>query len=198
MSGPGLRRVRHVEVDPAAPVSTWPYEALVAILERGSIRDWVVLANEFRRDPWGPVARQVEDYLHEPQEQRETDLTALLQRAISRARQRAEQAERDAVAALDLSSWSGHSVGHPDTPYGASLRPGQRARRRLKVQDMPRGRPPAPRGRATARAVAGQCRLEAPSHHDSVPRHLLLRDPQPIRGHVGGVTAAQDRAARMH
>jgi hypothetical protein len=35
LSGPGLRRVRHVEVDPAAPVSTWPYEALVAILERG-------------------------------------------------------------------------------------------------------------------------------------------------------------------
>ncbi len=99
MSGPGLRRVRHVEVDPAAPVSTWPYEALVAILERGSIRDWAVLANEFRRDPWGPVARQVEDYLHEPQEQREPGLTALLQRAISRARQRAEQAERDAVAA---------------------------------------------------------------------------------------------------
>lgn len=63
MTGRAVRTVRNVTVDASAPVSTWPYEALVALLERGSSKDWAVLTGEIDHDPWGPVARQVEEYL---------------------------------------------------------------------------------------------------------------------------------------
>ncbi|MBK6885212.1 MAG: helix-turn-helix transcriptional regulator [Tetrasphaera sp.] len=96
MTTPALRRLRHVDVDPTASVATWPFEALVAVLERGSIRDWAVLSAEIGRDPWGPVARQVEEYTRQ---ENVPGLGALLNRAIARARRRAEEAERAAVAA---------------------------------------------------------------------------------------------------
>ena len=34
---------RTVDVDPAAPVEEWPYEALVTVIERGTVGDWVRL-----------------------------------------------------------------------------------------------------------------------------------------------------------
>ena len=33
MTTPALRRLRHVDVDPAAPLASWPFEALVAVLD---------------------------------------------------------------------------------------------------------------------------------------------------------------------
>ena len=96
MTSPALRRLRHVDVDPSDPVATWPYEALFAVLERGSLRDWAVLTAEIGRDPWGPVARQLEDYLRQ---ETVPGLEPLLRRAIARARRRAERTERAAVAA---------------------------------------------------------------------------------------------------
>lgn len=76
-------RPRHVEVDADAPLSTWPYEGLVSLIERGTIRDWARITREIGRDPWGPVAREVEEYLAY---EHPVGVGPSLQRAIARAR----------------------------------------------------------------------------------------------------------------
>ncbi len=57
---------RNVLASPADPVTTWPYEALVAAMERGLVADWQPVIAEVRRRPWGPVARAVDDYCAAP------------------------------------------------------------------------------------------------------------------------------------
>lgn len=89
-------RFRNVDADPADPVETWPYEALVSALERGGVGDWVRVTAAIDREPWGEVARQVEDYLGYA---RPVGLAPLLERALARARQQVERRERDEVAA---------------------------------------------------------------------------------------------------
>jgi hypothetical protein len=89
-------RFRNVEVPEGAPVDSWPYEALVTARERGSVTDWSRLTSRIRRDPWGPVARQVELYLSY---EMPWGVGPLLQRAVSAARAVAEADERAAVAA---------------------------------------------------------------------------------------------------
>lgn len=86
---------RNVDVDPDSPVDTWPYEAIVTVIERGTITDWVVLTRAIGDDPWGPVARQVEEYLsyEDPY-----GVGPLLARAVERARRQAEESERREVA----------------------------------------------------------------------------------------------------
>lgn len=42
---------RNVEVDPTAPLSEWPYEALMTLLQRGSIRDWAGVTREIAAHP---------------------------------------------------------------------------------------------------------------------------------------------------
>lgn len=86
---------RNVEVPDGAPVSAWPYEAIVTVIERGLIADWAVLTREIRRDPWGPVARQVSDFLGAEQP---AGVAPLLERAIDAARRDALLAERAEVA----------------------------------------------------------------------------------------------------
>lgn len=110
---------RNVDLDPAAPVETWPYEAIVTVVERGTVTDWLILTRAFDADPWGPVARQVEDYLAYEQPY---GVAPLLQRAIARARARAEDAERAAVAeeVADLVARSGLSVADLATRIGTS------------------------------------------------------------------------------
>lgn len=87
--------IRNVDVAPDAPLDEWPYEALVTLVERGSVRDWARLTGRIREDPWGPVARQIEDLLTyaEP-----SGVASLLRRAVQGARDEAELAERRAVA----------------------------------------------------------------------------------------------------
>ncbi len=86
---------RNIETDPTAPVETWPYEGLVTAIERGGLVQWRRIAAAIRRDPWGRVARSVEDYAGyaEP-----TGGLAVLTRAVSRARTAAEDSERACVA----------------------------------------------------------------------------------------------------
>lgn len=86
---------RNVDVDPDSPVDTWPYEAIVTVIERGTITDWAVLTRAIDDDPWGPVARQVEEYLsyEDPY-----GVGPLLARAVERARRQAEESERREVA----------------------------------------------------------------------------------------------------
>lgn len=86
---------RNVDVDPAAPVETWPYEAIVSVIERGTVSDWAVLTVAIDREPWGVVARQVEEYLSY---ESPYGVGPLLERAIVRAREHAEARERAEVA----------------------------------------------------------------------------------------------------
>lgn len=87
---------RNVDVPAGTPVDEWPYEALVTVIERGTVTDWAVLTREFRRDPWGRVARQVERYLSYA---RPWGVAPLLSRALVSARAEAESHERATVAA---------------------------------------------------------------------------------------------------
>jgi DNA-binding transcriptional regulator YiaG len=88
---------RNLDVDPNAPVEDWPYEALVTAIERGTLPHWRRIAAAIRRDPWGRVARSVQEYAAyaEP-----SGAVVLLTRAVDRARAGAEAAERAEVAAV--------------------------------------------------------------------------------------------------
>ena len=56
-------KFRNVDAEPSDPVSTWPYEGVVACLERGLLPDLGRLAAEIRRDPYGRIADDVQAYL---------------------------------------------------------------------------------------------------------------------------------------
>lgn len=89
-------RFRNVDADPADDVATWPYEALVAAIDRGLVPDWRPVFAEIRRAPWGAVARRVERYLDYRDPDGAGTLFAL---AIQSARQQAEADDRAEVAA---------------------------------------------------------------------------------------------------
>lgn len=87
---------RNVDASPNDDVRTWPYEALVTVIDRGLVDDWRPIFVEIRRSPWGKVARRVEKYLS----YREPDgVSTLFAVAIERARFDIEDADRGAVAA---------------------------------------------------------------------------------------------------
>lgn len=87
---------RNVDASPADDVRTWPYEALVTVIDRGLVPDWQPVFAAIRRSPWGPVARRVERYLA----YREPDgVSTLFALALERARADAEDADRAEVAA---------------------------------------------------------------------------------------------------
>ena len=86
---------RNVDVSPATPVSAWPLEAIQTALERGGLADWRRLAAATQAEPWGPVARRVEEVLAYS---RPYGVAAAFERAIAQSRAAAEAAEREAVA----------------------------------------------------------------------------------------------------
>ncbi len=87
---------RNVEASPTDDVHTWPYEALVIVIDRGLVSDWQPVFTELRRSPWGQVARRVERYLS----YRDHDgVSSLFSLAIERARADADLADRAEVAA---------------------------------------------------------------------------------------------------
>lgn len=88
---------RNVDASPDDDVRSWPFEALVAVIERGLVPDWKPIFDEIRRSPWGSVTRRVERYLSslEP----DADGAAVLfSHAIEHARNEGEAAERSVVA----------------------------------------------------------------------------------------------------
>ena len=87
---------RNVDVSPDQSVGVWPLEAIQTALERGSLEHWRRLGAAIRAEPWGPVARRVEEVLSYS---RPYGVAATLERTISQAREEAERAERKAVAA---------------------------------------------------------------------------------------------------
>lgn len=87
---------RNVDASPDDPVSEWPQEAIQTALERGGLEHWRRLTDTIRVEPWGPVARRVEEVLTYS---RPYGVAEAMARAISRAREAAEASEREAVAA---------------------------------------------------------------------------------------------------
>jgi DNA-binding transcriptional regulator YiaG len=89
-------KFRNVVTSPDDPVETWPFEAILTSVERGTLPDWRRLARAIEADPWGPVARQV---LEAVQLSRPYGTSAILEGVVQRARQRTADAERAEVAA---------------------------------------------------------------------------------------------------
>ncbi len=88
-------RFRNIDASPDDPVETWPFEGILAAVERGTLPDWRRLASAIRADPWGPVAQQVLEAVHLSHPYGTTEL---LQGIVARARQLAADSERAAVA----------------------------------------------------------------------------------------------------
>lgn len=89
-------KFRNITASPEDPVDTWPFEGVLAAVERGTIPDWRRLARAVKADPWGPVAQQV---LEAIQLSRPYGTTELLEGVIDRARKLAVDSERAEVAA---------------------------------------------------------------------------------------------------
>ena len=87
---------RNVDASPDEPVSEWPLEAIQTALERGGLSHWRRLAKAIEAQPWGPAARRVEEVLAYSMPY---GVGPLMERAIARAREETEAAERKAVAA---------------------------------------------------------------------------------------------------
>jgi len=89
-------RFRNVDAEATDDVGTWPYEALVAAIDRGLVPDWRPVFAQIRLAPWGTVARRVERYLS----YRDPDgVSTLFALAIEHARKQAQRADRAEVAA---------------------------------------------------------------------------------------------------
>lgn len=87
---------RNIDASPADPVESWPAEAVQTALERGGLRDWRRLAVAVEAQPWGSVARRVEEALAADPPY---GVGPLMVEVIVAARARAEASERAEVAA---------------------------------------------------------------------------------------------------
>jgi DNA-binding transcriptional regulator YiaG len=101
-------KFRNVDASPDGPVETWPFEGILAAVERGTLPDWRRLAAAIRADPWGPVAQQVLEALRLSHPYGTAEL---LEGVVVRARELAIGSEREEVAAevRDLVARSGLS-----------------------------------------------------------------------------------------
>lgn len=86
---------RNVGASPDDPVSEWPLEAIEAALERGGLSHWRRLADAIRAEPWGTVARHVEEVLGYS---RPYGVAEAMEQVIAEARAAAEAGERAEVA----------------------------------------------------------------------------------------------------
>ena len=89
-------KFRNLTASPDDPVETWPFEGILAAVERGTLPDWRRLAKAIQADPWGPVAQQI---LEAVRLARPYGTTELLEGVVGRARKLAADSERCEVAA---------------------------------------------------------------------------------------------------
>lgn len=89
-------KFRNIDASPSDPVQSWPFEGILAAVERGTLPDWRRMAAAIRADPWGPVAQQVLEAVHLS---RPYGTTELFETVIDSARKDAAEAERAEVAA---------------------------------------------------------------------------------------------------
>ncbi len=85
---------RNVDASPSDDVRTWPYEAIVEVIDQGLVADWQPVLAEIRRSPWGPVARRVLRYLTYREPDGAGTFFAL---AVDRARREADRLDRETV-----------------------------------------------------------------------------------------------------
>jgi DNA-binding transcriptional regulator YiaG len=88
-------KFRNIDASPDDPVETWPFEGILAAVERGTLPDWRRLASAIRADPWGPVAYQVLEAIHLSHPYGTTEL---LEGVVTHARKLATESERADVA----------------------------------------------------------------------------------------------------
>ncbi len=88
-------KFRNITASPDDPVDTWPFEGILAAVERGTLPDWRRLAAAIRADPWGPVAQQV---LEAVRLSRPYGTAELLEGVVHHARKLAADSERKDVA----------------------------------------------------------------------------------------------------
>src|SRR5215467_12146192 len=88
-------KFRNLTASPGDPVETWPFEGVLAAVERGTIPDWRRLARAIEADPWGTVAQQV---LEAVRLSRPYGTAELLEGVVARARKLAAESERAEVA----------------------------------------------------------------------------------------------------
>jgi len=86
---------RNIKVTPDDPVEHWGLEGIETALERGSLRYWRRIAAAILADPWGQVARDVEEALAFS---RPYGVADLMDRIIEKARSEAAHDERRVVA----------------------------------------------------------------------------------------------------
>src|SRR5271165_4896834 len=84
-------KFRNITASPDDPVDTWPFEGILAAVERGTLPDWRRLAAAIQADPWGPVAHQVLEAIHLSHPYGTTEL---LEGVVARARELAVDSER--------------------------------------------------------------------------------------------------------
>ncbi len=89
-------KFRNLTASPDDPVETWPFEGILAAVERGTLPDWRRIADVIQGDPWGPVAQQV---LEAVRLARPYGTAELLEGVVDRARKLAADSERGEVAA---------------------------------------------------------------------------------------------------
>ena len=106
-------KFRNVEASPDDPVETWPFEGILAAVERGTLPDWRRLAKAVSADPWGPVAQQVIEVLSLS---RRYGTAELLEGVVARARQEASESERHEVAAEIRSLVDGSGLSRQELP----------------------------------------------------------------------------------
>lgn len=88
-------KFRNTDASPDDPVETWPFEGILAAVERGTLPDWRRLTTAIKADPWGPVAQQV---LEAVQLSRPYGTAELLETVVAHARKQAIDSERENVA----------------------------------------------------------------------------------------------------
>jgi DNA-binding transcriptional regulator YiaG len=78
------------------PIDQWPYEAVVTTIERGLVSDWQPILADLRERPFGRIARFVEHYAKNPDDEA---AAAFFMEALRRGRSAQEERERDEVVA---------------------------------------------------------------------------------------------------
>jgi hypothetical protein len=107
---------RNIDASPADPVQTWPFEGVLTALERGGLDEWRRLAQAIRADPWGQVARYVEQVVAVAHPY---GVSEVMTDIVAEARQDAEQSERAEVAATVRSLIA--ASGRPAAQFAADL-----------------------------------------------------------------------------
>lgn len=90
-----IQAFRNVDASPSDPVDTWPFEALVEVLERGLVTDWQPVFAEIRTHPWGETSRRILRWADNADDRA---AAALFRAAINRARERMQSREDEEVA----------------------------------------------------------------------------------------------------